>query len=44
VDFESIVARTIPPPYNPEPLKYNFDEEEFNKGDAEFRKQFNLNM
>jgi len=26
------------PPYTPEPLKYNFDEDEFNKGDQEFRK------
>jgi serum/glucocorticoid-regulated kinase 2 len=25
-------------------LKYNFDEEEFNKGDAEFRKQFQANL
>jgi len=38
VDFESIVNRKNLPPYRPDPLKYNFDEEEFNKGDAEFRK------
>ncbi|CAD8134349.1 unnamed protein product [Paramecium octaurelia] len=44
VDFEKIVNRQLPTPYKPEPLKYNFDEEEFNKGDAEFRKQFTLNM
>jgi serum/glucocorticoid-regulated kinase 2 len=38
VDFESIVNKTLPPPYCPEALKYNFDEDEFNKGDLEFRK------
>ena len=38
VNFEAIVNRTLPPPYCPEALKYNFDEDEFNKGDAEFRK------
>jgi len=32
------VNKKLPTPYKPEPLKYNFDEEEFNKGDAEFRK------
>lgn len=30
----------MPTPFKPDPLKYNFDEEEFNKGDIEFRKQF----
>jgi serum/glucocorticoid-regulated kinase 2 len=40
VDFEGIVNRKLPTPYKPDPLKYNFDEEEFNKGDAEFRKQY----
>ncbi|CAK72296.1 unnamed protein product (macronuclear) [Paramecium tetraurelia] len=44
VDFEKIMNRQLPTPYKPEPLKYNFDEEEFNKGDAEFRKQFAINM
>ncbi|CAD8051183.1 unnamed protein product [Paramecium sonneborni] len=44
VDFEKIVNRQLQTPYKPEPLKYNFDEEEFNKGDAEFRKQFTINM
>lgn len=44
MDFESIVHRKHQPPYKPEPLKYNFDEEEFNKGDAEFRKQYQANM
>ncbi|CAD8049944.1 unnamed protein product [Paramecium sonneborni] len=44
VNFEKIVNRQLPTPYKPEPLKYNFDEEEFNKGDAEFRKQFAINM
>ncbi|CAD8067515.1 unnamed protein product [Paramecium sonneborni] len=43
-DFEAIVNKKIKPPYKPEPLKYNFDEEEFNKGDAEFRKQYNINL
>ena len=38
VDFEGIVNRTIATPYKPEALKYNFDEDEFNKGDLEFRK------
>lgn len=38
VDFESIVTKKLKPPYKPQPLQYNFDEEEFNKGDAEFRK------
>jgi serum/glucocorticoid-regulated kinase 2 len=38
VDFEGIMGRKIKPPYTPELLKYNFDEEEFNKGDLEFRK------
>ncbi|CAD8148565.1 unnamed protein product [Paramecium pentaurelia] len=44
VDFEGIVNQTLQPPYKPEPLKYNFDEEEFNKGDAEFRKQYTFNL
>ncbi|CAD8051958.1 unnamed protein product [Paramecium sonneborni] len=44
VDFEGIVNQTLLPPYKPEPLKYNFDEEEFNKGDAEFRKQYTQNL
>ncbi|CAD8143598.1 unnamed protein product [Paramecium pentaurelia] len=44
VDFEKIINRQLPTPYKPESLKYNFDEEEFNKGDAEFRKQFAINM
>ncbi|CAD8043749.1 unnamed protein product [Paramecium primaurelia] len=44
VDFEGIVNQTLPTPYKPEPLKYNFDEEEFNKGDAEFRKQYAFNL
>ncbi|KAM3135462.1 hypothetical protein pb186bvf_012481 [Paramecium bursaria] len=44
VDFESIVGRKLPAPYRPDPLKYNFDEEEFNKGDAEFRKQYSANL
>ncbi|CAD8064317.1 unnamed protein product [Paramecium primaurelia] len=43
-DFEAIVNKKIKPPYKPEPLQYNFDEEEFNKGDAEFRKQYNINL
>ena len=38
VNFEGIVDKKLPPPYKPEPLKYNFDEEEFSKGDLEFRK------
>lgn len=40
VDFEGIVNKSLKPPYRPEPLKYNFDEVEFTKGDAEFRKQY----
>ncbi|CAK55725.1 unnamed protein product (macronuclear) [Paramecium tetraurelia] len=44
VDFEGIVNQTLPPPYKPEPQRYNFDEEEFNKGDAEFRKQYGQNL
>ncbi|CAD8155093.1 unnamed protein product [Paramecium pentaurelia] len=43
-DFEAIVNKKIKPPYKPQPLQYNFDEEEFNKGDAEFRKQYNINL
>ncbi|CAK73848.1 unnamed protein product (macronuclear) [Paramecium tetraurelia] len=43
-DFEAIVNKSIKPPYKPEPLQYNFDEEEFNKGDVEFRKQYNANL
>lgn len=38
------MGHKIKPPYSPEPLKYNFDEEEFNKGDVEFRKQYTLNL
>ncbi|CAD8095638.1 unnamed protein product [Paramecium primaurelia] len=44
INFEDIVNRKINPPYKPEPLKYNFDEEEFNKGDSEFRKQYAINL
>ncbi|CAD8071723.1 unnamed protein product [Paramecium sonneborni] len=44
VDFEAIVNKKLKTPYKPEPLKYNFDEEEFNKGDAEFRKQYQINL
>ncbi|CAD8051545.1 unnamed protein product [Paramecium primaurelia] len=44
VDFEAIANKQLKTPYQPEPLKYNFDEEEFNKGDAEFRKQYQTNM
>ncbi|CAK59888.1 unnamed protein product (macronuclear) [Paramecium tetraurelia] len=44
INIEAIVNRTIQPPYKPEPLKYNFDEEEFNKGDTEFRKQYGINL
>jgi serum/glucocorticoid-regulated kinase 2 len=44
VDFKAIVDRTLPPPYKPEPLKQNFDEEEFSKGDIEFRKQLISNL
>jgi serum/glucocorticoid-regulated kinase 2 len=38
IDFESVIQKKFKAPYSPEPLKYNFDEEEFNKGDMEFRK------
>ncbi|CAD8062320.1 unnamed protein product [Paramecium sonneborni] len=44
IDFNAILNKKITPPYKPYPLKYNFDEEEFNKGDAEFRKQFQINL
>ncbi|CAD8045285.1 unnamed protein product [Paramecium primaurelia] len=44
VDFEAIANKKLKTPYKPEPLKYNFDEEEFNKGDADFRKQYQTNM
>ncbi|CAD8117871.1 unnamed protein product [Paramecium sonneborni] len=44
INFEDIANKKHSPPYKPEPLKYNFDEEEFNKGDAEFRKQYAINI
>ncbi|CAK62365.1 unnamed protein product (macronuclear) [Paramecium tetraurelia] len=44
VDFEAIANKKLNTPYKPEPLKYNFDEEEFSKGDSEFRKQYQTNM
>ncbi|CAD8167937.1 unnamed protein product [Paramecium pentaurelia] len=44
IDFKAIFQKQVKPPCKPYPLKYNFDEEEFNKGDAEFRKQFQINL
>ncbi|CAD8055386.1 unnamed protein product [Paramecium primaurelia] len=44
VDFDAVLNKKVKPPYKPYPLKYNFDEDEFNKGDAEFRKQFQINL
>ncbi|CAD8069240.1 unnamed protein product [Paramecium sonneborni] len=44
IDFKAILNKNVKPPYKPQPLQYNFDEEEFNKGDAEFRRQFQINL
>ncbi|CAD8206804.1 unnamed protein product [Paramecium pentaurelia] len=44
INIEAIANRQIQPPYKPDPLRYNFDEEEFNKGDTEFRKQYGINL
>ncbi|CAD8113804.1 unnamed protein product [Paramecium sonneborni] len=44
INFEDILNKKLQTPYKPEPLKYNFDEEEFNKGDSEFRKQYAINL
>lgn len=44
IDFESVMTRNDKPPYIPDPLRYNFDEEEFSKGDEEFRKEYNENL
>ena len=37
---KDIMEKKLEPPYRPNPIGYNFDEEEFLKGDNEFRKQF----
>ncbi len=39
VNFTEILEKRIPPPIKPETLSFNFDEEEFSKGEKEFRKK-----
>ena len=37
VDPNDLLNQRLVPPYVPNPIKFNFDEEEFAKGDCEFR-------
>ena len=39
LNVNDILNKKIPPPIKPDLLGFNFDEEEFSKGEKEFRKK-----
>lgn len=40
IKSKDVLDKKMEPPYKPNPIKFNFDEKEFKKGELEFLKQF----
>ena len=40
LNFKELLNKRIEPPFKPNPIEFNFDVEEFEKGDNSFRREY----